>query len=202
VVHKTYQVLLTVFLLLLPTACTGRSGPSEQPTSREEPLASLPAPHDTPSSSSTLPTVGATYPYPAPRACRITPMSVHEARQRFPAWWLDGHDLSVGTPIGALYEGENKLYWIWQHPAPHLNLVGVRIDGPPSKGPIIMGGPESGGPSTVTFSAPGCWSLHAEGNDQHLDAVVYVYPWMCRPEGLRSRSTPVASQEPCTPPET
>jgi hypothetical protein len=133
--------------------------------------------------------------YAVPASCAVTPMVGQERRRTFPAWWLDGDGMAAGTPIGVLFEGENKIQWQLEHPGT-LVISGKRLDGqePPLEAENII--PISVNPATfelatyssnIIFSTPGCWGFHAEAGSQSLDAIVYVYPYSCRPPNMRGR---------------
>jgi hypothetical protein len=131
------------------------------------------------------------YPYPVPASCPATPWVGREVRWTFPAWWLDGRGIAVGTPIGILYAGGNKLFWHLSPDDP-FRFSSERLDGPAPPAELFYSGY---GPSGLHFPTAGCWRIRAEGPDnQRLDAVVYVYPWGCRPENERGDP----GQEPIT----
>jgi hypothetical protein len=145
--------------------------------------------------------------YPAPASCATSPLVGPEERKRFPAWWLDGQGIAAGTPIGALFEGGNKIQW-------HLNTVaaltatGERLDAsaPPLKLEHVEGigtmidDADSRYSSEVYFPAPGCWRIEAEAGQQTLEATVYVYPLACKPPNMRGPNE-AAPAGACVPPQ-
>ena len=148
-------------------------------------------------------------PYPVPASCPAMPLVGPQPRKGFPAYWLDGKNLAAGTPIGVLFEGGNKVQWHAEHKG-KLTIAGQRLDGPapPLETRIVAidlsdrNAPDFGSifSSETTFRAPGCWRIQAAAGDQALDTTVYVYPWSCRPDGMRGRDYQPAAPAPCAPP--
>ncbi len=193
---RMYRGMLLLTLVSLLVACADATKASGVPTpakaSDMTSLVSTPQP----SSPSTVGQNTSYDPFPVPASCRVTPMT-RETRRTFPAWWLDGHGIEAGTPIGILYAGENKIMWYVEKVAP-FHLSGEHLDGPAPPVQLLQGGPATGGPSTVVFPVPGCWRIHADVGDQALDAIVYVYPESCLRD--TTHATAPSSPVPCTPP--
>jgi hypothetical protein len=126
----------------------------------------------------------------------VAPLTTREVRWTFPAWWLDGRGIAVGTPVGALFAGRNKLMW-QLFPNDPFRFSSARLDGPAPPAELFLTG---FGPSGLVFPVAGCWRLRAEApGDRTLEAIVYVYPWGCRPQGMQGDPPP--SPEPCDPPQ-
>jgi hypothetical protein len=134
-------------------------------------------------------------PYTAPASCKATPFSGFARRRGFPAFWIDGQGLSVGSPVGVLYEGDQKLQW--QATATQSGSLTVSGDregssGGGSKTLLSIDNLQEIGPGTwsssAVFPSSGCWRVHASAGLSSLDTIIYVYPYECRPSNLRQGS--------------
>jgi hypothetical protein len=120
----------------------------------------------------------------APATCALTPLVGPEHRRTFPAWWLEGKGIGAGTPVGILFEGENKIQWQLEMPG-QLIITGEHLGDKPAELPATVNAISNiTYSSNVIFPISGCWHLQAHAGRQSLSAVVYVYPAGCRPQSM------------------
>lgn len=109
------------------------------------------------------------------------------------AYWIDGEGMSLGTPHGVLFTGENQLVWLVE---PGMStgemLEGeISVEGVHERGWLApldatigrqipadwidSDAVERGWHSTLTFPERGCWDIIVTAGPHTLEAKVYVY---------------------------
>jgi peptide/nickel transport system permease protein len=138
-------------------------------------------------------------PFAVPRDCATTRL-VPSERDGVSAYWAAPQGLSFGTFLNVLYQGDNAVLVGRASEAPKVTVLSApAAHAAGAESFHLEGAFGAVSHGTLTLDASGCWTLRVVAGDEQQDAVIYVYPFDCRPPGFQIGAAP-PSRAPCVSP--
>ena len=114
--------------------------------------------------------------------------SVFRRIELFQGFFVDGPDLSVGTPQTHLYyQGDNSIQLVGGQGTARLESAANK-EQPSARAELVNPQPtNTTGAASTSFATlrlpvPGCWSVKISVGHSSLEYTLYAYPWECRPQ--------------------
>jgi peptide/nickel transport system permease protein len=142
-------------------------------------------------------------PWP-PIGCEVTPAAYREVA-RFPAFYVDGPQLSIGTQANLYYQGDNHLQLLGGPGTPRLEAATHATDAS-ARAEMVATQPTNNALGVALSYAelrlpvPGCWTVEISVGPAFMEYTLYAYPWDCHPMHDHNPRVPGVTPAPCARP--